>query len=112
VSQDRLRFIKLIRDDLEKNVGDDGRLQYRKLSRDEHIKELRKKIAEEGLEFGLGGGIGELADIYEAMCCWLELNGKTLGDVILAADMKRRERGSFLEGLGMFMTTTAPPRGD
>lgn len=109
----RMRFVKLIRDDMEKSVGDDGRLHYDKLPLERHIEELRKKLPEEGLEYALRPSLDELADLYEAMLCLVVLDlGLTFDDIVRTAAHKREERGSFMEGLGMFMITTAPPRGD
>lgn len=100
-----LKLVKLVRDKIPEGLDEHHPVVCKPITdRAEMVERLRDKLFEEAREYDKNPSIGEAADIYEVLCCLIEhdLHAK-LGDVILAADNKRRKRGSFLNGIGMYV---------
>jgi predicted house-cleaning noncanonical NTP pyrophosphatase (MazG superfamily) len=93
--------VKLVRDRIPEELGE-GVTSYQPLLREDHIRELRKKLVEEVAEYLVDPSIGELADIYEVI---KTLSVVDVGDgwmaVEEAAHDKYNKRGGFLRGMVM-----------
>lgn len=101
------RLIKLVRDEIGGHLSDHGggRVRYGPITNKErYIKELRRKLMEEALEYLLDPCAEELIDVYEVVAALaqydLELNMQELSDI---ARLKREDRGGFDHATGMYV---------
>lgn len=107
----RRRLVKLVRDRVGQFIGSNQSVDYAPVPQDEHRRLLRAKLAEECTEYLLSPSIGELADVYAAVKALANIDlGVPFKEIENEARAKERERGGFLSGTGMYVTTTAPPR--
>lgn len=106
------RLVKLVRDRIA-DVAGHSTVEYKPIGDPELVKqELRKKLVEEALEYLMDPSASEAADVWEVLCCLIKVDlDSTLGDVVLLASCKRTQRGSFLEGVGMYVDTQATEHG-
>ncbi len=95
--------IKLVRDDIGRRLGGEGTITYAPIGdRDEHIKLLRRKLAEEAFEYLTDPSVGELADVLAAARDLAEIDLEVpWADVMHAEALKRSERGGFRRGMVM-----------
>lgn len=107
---ERPYLVKLVRDHVGLFLGGDGVVEYRPIEdRGLQIDLLRGKLAEEALEYFKNPSIGEAADVPQVIYDLVELDlCLDRADLEAARADKFNERGGFLGGLGMFVTTTAP----
>lgn len=112
---ERKRLVKLVRDRVAQFIvgrdGTAGEVTYEPLGHDEHVELLRGKLVEEAVEYLQNPSVGELADAYEAVMALAVVDlGIDHQELFSEARSKRLERGGFIEGVGMFVGTTAPAR--
>ena len=92
-------YNKLVRDNIPNIIKDKGEYPITKILGDsEYKQELEKKLYEEYNEVleSIGDDrIEELADMLEVIRALVTLENKTLDDVILVADKKKKKLGSF-----------------
>jgi predicted house-cleaning noncanonical NTP pyrophosphatase (MazG superfamily) len=102
---ERRRLVKLVRGSVEQFLGGDVRVKYEVIrDRRTYIKSLRRKIAEESIEYIEDPCLDELADILEvAQTLAAEDLGVAWAQVEAAARAKRIERGGYSEGIGMYL---------
>lgn len=106
----RPRLVKLVRDRVPQFLTDGG-VHYRRMPREDHVRQLRAKLVEEALEYVLNPSLGELADVQEAVRALALVDlGLDASAVNREAHEKRTERGGFADGVGMYVTADAPPR--
>lgn len=91
---------KLVRDKIVDIIKAEGRdPNFRILSHDEYLVELKKKLQEEAKEVLESSDrkslTEELADVMEVMSCILEANKITEDELIKIQNDKRNKRGSF-----------------
>ncbi len=91
---------KLVRDKIPEIARREGvDVEERRAEPGERLGLLLSKLEEEVAELKRNPCLEELADVYEVLR-WIAWElGYTLGEVVLAADRKRRERGGFYEGI-------------
>lgn len=100
------RLVKIVRDGVERLVGD-CHVRYRQVSSEDHVRGLRKKLIEEAVEYMEDPSLGELADVFEVIRALAKHDlGLTMQDVIGRSLDKYGERGGFDQGVGLFITTT------
>lgn len=99
-------LIKLVRDKVKQSFEHpEHELTYMPVSRGELAQLLRRKLLEEAAEYLLDPSRGELADIAE-ICRGLARHdlGIPWADVEDVRIEKRRSRGGFDRGIGMYAT--------
>jgi predicted house-cleaning noncanonical NTP pyrophosphatase (MazG superfamily) len=102
-------LVKLVRDRVGQFLGR-SEVTYERIGDDATwLKMLRMKLIEEAVEYALDPSIGEAGDVLDALKALADhdLNVRW-EDVEIAAAIKTAERGAFNEGMGMYVTTTAP----
>lgn len=110
--RDDRRLVKLVRDDVERFCGGNMVVTYEPMGRKEHSLELRKKLVEEALEYVLEPSMDELADVLEALIALARRDlAASLADVMNAAIRKRKHKGGFDRGLGMYLHIAPGHRG-
>lgn len=107
-------LIKLVRDKVGELLAGGGKVSYEPLDdRELHVKLLREKLIEEALEYHKKPSVGEAADVLQALFDLVDLDLRaSRADLEEARVDKYNERGGFLEGTAMFVTTLAPPPGE
>jgi predicted house-cleaning noncanonical NTP pyrophosphatase (MazG superfamily) len=98
-------FVKLVRDDVARHVPD-AAVTFGAVPRGKLHDLLKSKLIEEATEYIVAPSLGELADIYEVVEALASQLGHEMWEVRHAAMDKRRDRGGFFDGVGMFCTTT------
>ena len=96
----KFRFDKLVRDKIVGSQREEGSVtDYKVLDKDEYLKELLKKLAEESKEINPAGSpdelLSELADLQEAIDCVLLAVGRTEADLAEVQKKKNTKAGSF-----------------
>ena len=91
---------KLVRDGIPNLIAQAGKTyETRVLDEAEYRQALRAKLVEEAEEVqmadSLADVVAELADVAEVMAALMDAYGIELGQVRLAQDAKRAERGGF-----------------
>lgn len=104
------RFVKLVRDGISRYYVPPGEYVYAPMiDRKEYVVRLRAKLVEEAAEYAAQPSLGELADAYEVIRALARHDlGKSMADVIAAAEEKRLERGGFDDLFAMYVRTTGP----
>jgi len=97
-------YNKLVRDLIPQVIERAGHVpEVRKLSDEEFVSELKKKLVEEALEVAAAESheklVGELADVREVLLALYETEGVTDAEVEAARLSKLEERGGFSEKL-------------
>jgi predicted house-cleaning noncanonical NTP pyrophosphatase (MazG superfamily) len=98
-------LIKLVRDDVEASMENPQHgIIYQPIEdHDRRIEALRRKLGEEVVEYLLNPSIGELVDIEEACLALAQCDLKVSPTQIETRRLaKRRERGGFDKGIGMW----------
>lgn len=100
------RLVKLVRDNTARNLSD-SKVIYKPVEDKElALKELRKKLIEESVEYLENPSLEELTDVYEVLIELVHSDlGLQLGNLIIEADSKRVKRGSFEDFVGMYVNT-------
>jgi predicted house-cleaning noncanonical NTP pyrophosphatase (MazG superfamily) len=98
------RFNKLVRDKIVASQKSEGSAtDYKVLNKDEYLKELLKKLAEESKEIDPAAPpdelLGELADLQEVIDCILPAVGRTKTDLSESQKKKIAKFGSFKKRL-------------
>ncbi len=94
-------FEKLVRDRIPELIEREGKAEpiTRRLDDDEYLRELFKKIGEEGAEVAKAESrhvmLEELADLEEVKLALLEQLKITQSDIEMVRIRRRRERGGF-----------------
>jgi len=110
---------KLVRDNIPALVQKEGNTcEYKRIVKPQtRAKLLVQKLNEEGSELykemlfePRGKVIEELADVYEVFLALCKLNEVQVNDVIVAADLKRLNRGSFDRGIFLKSVTEHDPQ--
>lgn len=71
----------------------------------EHVKLLRQKLIEEAAEYVTDPSLGELADVFDVIEALLARDLDCTSEDLWTEIMKRRqERGSYIDGMTMWMT--------
>lgn len=98
------RLVKLVRDRVGEKLAHSTVIYAPILMREQAIKELRKKLIEEAIEYIENPCIEELADVYEVFraLCEHDLNIDTYVVREMALD-KRDDRGGFDKLIGMYV---------
>jgi len=95
----KFRFSKLVRDNIvEKIISGGGNPIWRKLSLEEYVVELKKKLIEETKELDEAKGdevLKELADVQEIIDNLVEAIGSTKKDLSEQQVKKNNQNGSF-----------------
>jgi predicted house-cleaning noncanonical NTP pyrophosphatase (MazG superfamily) len=106
----RKRLVKLVRDRVGQ-FGNGGATYEPLIDFEDHAILLRQKLLEEVGEYLIDPSIGELADVLQVVrdlaAVDLHTEWETLEQEMYA---KAEERGSFIEGTGMYVFSTAPDR--
>jgi predicted house-cleaning noncanonical NTP pyrophosphatase (MazG superfamily) len=107
------RFGKLVRDKIPLRIEAHGeRPLYLRVTPGDLIRLLKAKAVEESLELfwedGTAQTISELTDLLEVIDSAARLCGKSLDDLLQAAEVKRDERGGFRDGLVLLETRAVP----
>lgn len=101
-----LRLVKLVRDDVEKFCGN-LEIRYEDIQEVEghaaFVGALHKKLGEEVTEYLLDQTVDELADILEAVEFIASHVHGGMAELHRAQLAKRAKKGSFLDGLGMYL---------
>ncbi|WP_077618320.1 nucleoside triphosphate pyrophosphohydrolase [Bacillus sinesaloumensis] len=95
-------YNKLVRDKIPGIIKTTGkRFRTRKLSEQEYIIELRRKLLEEIAEYEEAGtdeqALEELADVMEVIKSLAEFHGSSIDEIERIREMKYVERGGFRE---------------
>jgi predicted house-cleaning noncanonical NTP pyrophosphatase (MazG superfamily) len=100
-------LVKLVRDRMGEFLGEGGRVEYRKIGdRGLQVMLLRHKLIEEALEYFKEPSIGEAVDVLQALYDLAELDLQVdRADLEAERVIKFHERGGFLDGVGMYVTT-------
>lgn len=97
-------LVKLVRDRVRQALGGDGTVTYRPMPRDEHVKQLRRKLVEEAAEYALDPSIEELAQVLEVIDALRVVDlGVNPTELHRAQRRQREERGGLREGIGMYV---------
>ncbi len=102
-ARDDRRLVKLVRDDVEKFCGGDMAVRYEPIPHPDFIRELRKKLAEEVVEYLLDPSAEELGDVWEAVVALANYSHHGIAAVQRVAREKVEYKGSFAGGLGMYL---------
>jgi|SRR5580698_7536752 predicted house-cleaning noncanonical NTP pyrophosphatase (MazG superfamily) len=100
------RIVKLVRDHVAELLPDLA-VTFAKVDSQEVLRQLlRAKLIEEAAEYLRNPSLEELADIQEALyaLCAIDL-GKGIGDLEEETEAKRKERGGYMDGIGMYAFT-------
>lgn len=99
VRDDKSRFVKIVRSRIGRFLVDQT-VRY-ELARPEHrIEGLRRKLAEEAIEYLLDPTVGELADVYDVVRALARHDlGITMDDLMNVSLDKSAERGDFTDEL-------------
>ena len=90
--------MKLIRDKIPMIMKQAGiKFEARIADNDEYKSLLEEKLHEEAREFMDEPSLEEAADIYEVFLTIIANWGFSIDDVVIQADFKREEKGSFNE---------------
>jgi predicted house-cleaning noncanonical NTP pyrophosphatase (MazG superfamily) len=94
-------YNKLVRDNIPEIIERNGQKAVaRKLSEEEYIKELLRKLVEEAQELlESNGDLGERADVGEVLAALDSVLGWTESDIHDARDKKNNDRGAFTSRL-------------
>lgn len=108
----RPRLVKLVRDKVGAFIGGNQSVSYERINdEEEYVRQLRRKLIEEAVEYLDAPCIGELADVLEVVqalsCADLQVPWAQVEE---EAKAKRKERGGFLGAVGMYVRTNAPTR--
>lgn len=107
-TEHRPRFVKIVRSRIAQFLGT-SEVIYRPAEPQEVVDGLRRKLIEEAVEYLLDPCLGELADVWEVVRALAIHDLRVKPDAVSAyAQDKADERGDFLEGFGMYVTTNAP----
>lgn len=106
---DNAEYNKLVRDKIPEIVTAKGlMIETRKLSNEDTIKELYKKIVEEAVELSAAdnraGIINEIADVLEVVYSLSERSGISLEEIEETRLLKAEKRGSFKNGVFVIRT--------
>jgi predicted house-cleaning noncanonical NTP pyrophosphatase (MazG superfamily) len=102
------RFVKLVRDGIRSYYVPPGEYIYVPVADpQEYAKRLRMKLVEEATEYAVDPSLEELADVITVAEALAERHGG-LRAVLAEVERKKQERGSFANGLGMYVKTTGP----
>lgn len=93
-------FKKLVRDKVPDIIRKKGEIPVTCiLSNEDFKRELYKKLKEEVREVikaeNEAETLEELADVFEVVSAIAELNNRSMSDVVMIADAKRKMRGGF-----------------
>lgn len=89
---------KLVRDKIPQIMIKAGKTPItRRLSEEEYLEELDKKLNEEVAEYQADKSIEEMADVLEVLLTVCEARGHSMEELMLARKKKREERGGFVE---------------
>lgn len=92
------KYNKLVRDKIPKIIDNEGRKAvYHKLTDDEYLAELEKKLDEEVREYQEDKNLEEIADIVEVLFAICEARGYSIGDLNKKREEKALECGSFAD---------------
>lgn len=107
----RPRLVKIVRDKMGPWLADEPAV-YRRITDPEiAVRELRKKLGEEVVEYLLDPCVGELADVLDVCRALANRDlGISWAEVENEAAAKGRERGTFHAAVGMYVQTLAGPR--
>lgn len=98
----KFRFDKLVRDKIVEKTNSSGdKAYYKKLSKKEHIKELKNKLLEEIKELETENReefMEEIADLQEIIDVLMKLSNISKSDVIIKQTQKNEMNGSFFKG--------------
>lgn len=98
------RLVKLVRDKVERFCGGDMAVRYELMSKEEHRAQLRKKLIEEAAEYLVNPCVEELADVVEVVDALARYDlGITITQLGIVVIDKRRDKGGFDGGLGMYL---------
>jgi predicted house-cleaning noncanonical NTP pyrophosphatase (MazG superfamily) len=101
------RLVKLVRDDIAVHLHDD-RVIYKPMPPGEYIEHLRKKGIEEAVEYAFTPTVEELADMLEVTASLAKRDMDVGWDELMhVMKEKRRDRGGFELGMGMYVMTNA-----
>jgi len=99
----KFRFNKLVRDNIvDQQIASGAKPKYRLLSKDEHVRHLVVKIAEEASEVPLSDleqAAAELADVQQALDDLKQLLGVTDAQVAEEQERKNQKAGPFKRGI-------------
>ena len=91
-------FNKLVRDNIPRLIRESGRkCTFQILNEEEYQDALIDKIVEEVEEFRVTGNEEELADLYEALECLVNLKNYEPMHIDYLKLMRREARGSYSE---------------
>ncbi|HEX7088692.1 MAG TPA: nucleoside triphosphate pyrophosphohydrolase [Longimicrobiales bacterium] len=96
-------LVKLVRDGIPALLKGEGTLTYEPMPKEEHVKHLRRKLVEEAMEYVTDPSVGELGDVLAVVRDLAVVDlGVEWEDVFAAERRKRRVRGGFADGIGMY----------
>ncbi len=104
-----IKYNKLIRDRILEIIKTDGEKPYsRVLNKNEYLKEIKKKIAEEAKELVKAEGkkeiINEIVDIQELIDVIISELGLTKSQIKKKQKIKNKKRGGFKKRLFLIKT--------
>lgn len=89
---------KLVRDKIPRIIEASGKKPIlRKLSEEEYLIELDKKLDEEVAEYQADKSLEEMADILEVLFAICEARGHTVEELMAVKETKKKARGGFAE---------------
>jgi predicted house-cleaning noncanonical NTP pyrophosphatase (MazG superfamily) len=98
-------YNKAIRDKIPEIIQKDGKsCDFKKLSDDEFLVQLEKKLYEEIEEYTQSKSIEELADLLEIIERIAELKGTTVSKLFEIKNLKIEKRGKFEKNLFLIST--------
>lgn len=98
-------YNKAIRDKIPEIIQKDGKsCDFKKLSDDEFLVQLEKKLYEEIEEYTQSKSIEELADLLEIIERIAELKGTTVSKLFEIKNQKIEKRGKFEKNLFLIST--------
>jgi predicted house-cleaning noncanonical NTP pyrophosphatase (MazG superfamily) len=99
----RFKFSKLVRDKIvDHQIASGAKPRFRKLSPDEHKRELVNKVVEEAREITRAYPeemAAEIADVQQAIDDLTELCGLSKSDIARTQAVKNDKNGAFKKGL-------------
>lgn len=103
-------LVKLVRDHMPCMDGTEGIVTYGPVTREDHVRLLRQKLAEEVGEYLTSPGVGELTDLLAVVRDLAEVDQEVSWDEIRKREEEKREkRGGFSGGSGMFLFHQSDP---